>query len=86
MHDTILLNKISQGLDGCCKNNGILKINKLIVIVNEYSHVNSYNLYEYLRSYNGDLVGEWTEIKTEIGDLPDQTAIIRNIVGDVAEQ
>lgn len=86
MHDTILLNKISQGLEGCCKNNGILKINRLTIIVNEDSHVNSDNLHEYLRSYNGDLVGDWTEIKTEIAELPNQTAIIRNIEGDVAEQ
>lgn len=86
MHDTILLNKISQGLEGCCKSNKILRINSLTVIVNENSHVNSDNLHEYLRSYNGNLVGDWTEIKTEIGDLPDQTAIIRNIEGDIAEK
>lgn len=86
MHDTILLNKISQGLAGCCKSNKILKINKLTVIVNESSHLNPDNLHEYLRSYIGDLVGDWTEIKTEIGDLPDQTAIIRNIEGDIAEK
>lgn len=84
MHDTILLNKISQGLEGCCRSNKILRINKLTVIVNENSHVDSDNLYEYLKNYNEDLVGEWTEIKTEIGDLPDQTAIIRNIEGDIA--
>lgn len=86
MHDTILLNKISQGLEGCCKNNGILKINKLTVIVNEDSHVNADNLHEYLRSYNENLVGDWTKIDTEIGDLPDETAIIKNIEGDVAEE
>lgn len=86
MNDTVLLNKISQGLDQCCKNNRILKIRKLAVIVNEDSHVDSSNLYEYLRSYNGDLVGEWTELKTEIGDLPDQTAIIKNIEGDISKE
>lgn len=83
MHDTILLDKISRGLENCCKDNKIVRINKLTVILNEDSQLNSSNLMEYLRSYNGGLVGEWTEINTETGDLPSQTAIIRNIEGDV---
>lgn len=86
MHDTILLNKISKGLENCCKDNKIVKINKLTVIFNEDSCLNPSSLMEYLRSYNGDLVGEWTEINTETGDLPSQTAIIRNIEGDVSEK
>ena len=86
MHDTTLLSKISKGLENCCKDNKIVKINKLTVILNEDSCLNPSNLMEYLRSYNGDLVGEWTEISTETGDLPSETAIIRNIEGDVSKK
>lgn len=86
MHDTILLSKISKALTECCNTNKILKINRMTVIVNEYSHVNSSNLYEYLRSYNEDIIDGLTEIKIEIGDLPDQTAIIKNIEGDITEK
>lgn len=85
MHDTILLSKISQGLAECCKRGKIVKVSKMAVIVNKDSHINSSNLSEYLRSYNEDLVGTSTEIKIEIGDLPDETAIIKNIEGDLAE-
>ncbi|MCD2345571.1 hypothetical protein [Clostridium guangxiense] len=85
MHDTILLSKISQGLAECCKRGKITKVNKMAVIVNKDSHVNSNNLFEYLRSYNDGLIDACTEIKIEIGDLPDETAIIRNIEGDLAE-
>ncbi len=86
MHDTILLSKISQAMEECCKHSKILKVNKLVVIVNEDSHVNSGNLYDYLRSYNENLIEQRTEIEVEIGDLADQTAIIRSIEGDIAEQ
>ncbi|WP_234123605.1 hypothetical protein [Clostridium hydrogenum] len=84
MHETILLSKISEGLAECCKRGKIAKVNKMAVIVNKGSHVNSDNLSQYLRSYNDDLVSDRTEIKIEIGDLPDETAIIKNIEGDSA--
>ncbi|MFL0194003.1 hypothetical protein ACJDU8_00130 [Clostridium sp. WILCCON 0269] len=85
MHDTILLSKISQGLDKCCKQGKISKINRMSVIVNKNSHINPYNLLEYLKNYNENLIDICTEIKVEIGDLPDETAIIRNIEGDSIE-
>lgn len=85
MHDIILLSKISKALNKCCVENKISKVNKLIVVVNENSHVNSSNLHHYLRSYNEDITDESIEIKIEIEDLPDQIAIIKNIEGDVAE-
>jgi len=84
MHDTILLSKISQGLTECCKSKKILKVNKLTVNVNENSHINSCNLYEYLKNYNNDIVDEATKIKIEIEDLPDQVVIISSIEGDVS--
>lgn len=86
MHDTILLSKISEGLSECCRRGKIARVNKMAVIVNKDSHVNCDNLSEYLRNYNEELVHDKTEIKIEIGDLPDQTAIIKNIEGDSAEE
>ncbi|AAK76890.1 Zn finger protein HypA/HybF involved in hydrogenase expression [Clostridium acetobutylicum] len=85
MHDTILLNKISQGLSECCKTQKISKINELTVAVNKKSHVNSENLTDYLKNYNKALVSSSLKIKVEIEDLPDQTAMIRRLEGEVAE-
>ncbi|MFL0198823.1 hypothetical protein ACJDU8_25210 [Clostridium sp. WILCCON 0269] len=85
MHDIILLSKISQSLDHCCKEGKISKINKMSIIVNEDSHINDNNLLQYLKNYNENLIDTCTEISIEIGDLPDQTAIIKNIEGDSTE-
>lgn len=54
----------------------------MAVVVNKESMVNENNLSEYLKSYNKELIDPLTEIKIEIGDLPDQVAIIKNIEGD----
>lgn len=86
MRDTILLSKISRGLYECCKKGRISKVNRMSVIVNKRSHINPNNLFEYLKNYNEDLIDICTEIKIEIGDLPDETAIIRNIEGDLIQE
>ncbi|WP_368488247.1 hypothetical protein [Clostridium sp. BJN0013] len=85
MHDTILLSKISQNLSKICKEEKISKINKMSIIVNKDSHINDNNLLQYLKNYNENLIDTCTQISIEIGDLPDQTAIIRNIEGDLTE-
>ncbi|KHD35866.1 hypothetical protein NL50_11375 [Clostridium acetobutylicum] len=82
MQDVTLLSKISQGLTECCRRGKILKVSKMAVVVNKESMVNENNLSEYLKSYNKELIDPLTEIKIEIGDLPDQVAIIKNIEGD----
>ncbi|ADK15911.1 MULTISPECIES: hypothetical protein [Clostridium] len=81
MHDMILLSKISRTLSECCSSNKILKIGKVVIAVNSYSHVNENNLYDYLRNYNEDITDESTEVKIEIENLPNQMAIIKNIEG-----
>lgn len=86
MHDTILLSKISQSLDECCKKQKISKVNKIAVVVNNHSHINLSNLSKYLKNYNENLVDDYTKIKIEIEDLPDQTAIIRSIEGELFEE
>ncbi|OPJ60980.1 hypothetical protein [Clostridium oryzae] len=85
MHDTILLNKISQALNECCKTKNFYKINRLVVNVNERSHLNAGNLHEYLKNYNEGIVDDDTDIEVRIEDLPDQIAILRNIEGEIAE-
>lgn len=52
------------------------------VIVNEESDVTKDNLSSYLKDNNNKLIDASTEIKIEIGDLPDEVAIIKNIEGD----
>ncbi|MCR3761300.1 hypothetical protein [Clostridium felsineum] len=85
MQDVTLLSKISDGLTECCKRGNISKVSKMSVIVNEESMVNEDNLSEYLKNYNQKLIDAGTEIKIEIGDLPSQVAIIKNIEGDKIE-
>lgn len=82
MHDTILLQKISEELSCLCKENKLNKIYKLSVKVNPRSHVNEENLLEHLQFANKELVGSWTTIEIERDDLPDQTAILQSIEGD----
>ncbi|MCM8712130.1 hypothetical protein M2651_14110 [Clostridium sp. SYSU_GA19001] len=86
MHDTILLNKISQAVKQVCSVNNIRKVNRLTVVVNHRSHVNENNLYEHLKYENKDLIGLWTKIKVEREDIEEQTAILHSIEGDRGEE
>lgn len=82
MHDTILLNKISEVLKETCLANNITKVNSLTVVVNHRSHVNENNLYEHLQHISNNLVGDWTKINMQREDIQDQTAILHNIQGE----
>jgi Zn finger protein HypA/HybF involved in hydrogenase expression len=86
MHDTILLNKISEAVRQVCAANKIKKVKKLAVVVNHRSHVDENNLYEHLQYVGGDLIGAWTKIKVEREDIMDQTAILHSIQGEQSEQ
>lgn len=85
MQDITLLSKISEGLTECCKRGKIVRVNKMAVIVNGESSVTKDNLSSYLKDNNNKLVDSSTEIKIEIGDLPYEVAIIKNIEGDKEE-
>lgn len=82
MHDMILLSKISRALSECCSSNKISRINKVVIAVNGNSHINEHNLYNYLRSYNEDIIDGSIKVKIEVESLPDQMAIIKNIEGE----
>lgn len=85
MHDTILLNKISDSLSELCRSHNIARVKRLCLIVDKKSHINSLNLYEHLQSYNKDLIGEWSKIEVESDSLDTQIAIIHRIEGDTTE-
>lgn len=85
MHDTILLNKISEELERYCSETKISKLTKIIINVNKNSHINAQNIAQYLKSYNKNTVDSFTNIEVEIEDLPDQMAIIKRVEGETAE-
>ncbi len=86
MHDTVLLGKISQELEKLCIENNILKIESIVVEVNQNSHVNSVNLKEHLMEYNAPIVGEWTEVLVVREDIEDQSAVISSLKGETMEK
>ncbi|MDD3225225.1 MAG: hypothetical protein PHX70_11095 [Clostridium sp.] len=85
MHDTLLLNKISEELDKYCSETKISKLTKIIINVNKSSHINAQNIAQYLKSYNKDTVDSFTNIQVEIEELPDQIAIIKRVEGEMAD-
>lgn len=85
MHDTILLNKISEAVKQVCKANNIKRVSRLAVVVNHKSHVDENNLFEHLQYAGENLIGEWTKIKIEREDILEQTAILHNIQGEESE-
>lgn len=85
MQDNILLDKISGALNQICQSHKIKKVNKLYVVIDINSHLNSLNLYEYLRMSNSDSIGEWTKIEVETQSLQDK-AIILQILDDDKQQ
>lgn len=86
MHDTMLLDKISNSLGELCRSHNIIRIKKLSLIVDNNSHINSSNLYEHMQDSNKGLIGEWTKIEVEKEALDNQVAIIHSIEGDVPEK
>ena len=82
MHDTILLDKITEEVELLSKTNHFNKVNKLLICLNPNSHVNEENLYDHLHNANKKLFGLWTKISIERDDIPDQIAILKSIEGE----
>lgn len=53
--------------------------------VDNNSHVNKENLYDYITKYNNNLVDENIEIVVERQPIDEQTAIIKLLEGDVSD-
>ncbi len=82
MHDTFLLNKISNSLKEICKENRINKIEQFTLVVNHDSHIYDENLLEHLKLNNPDIIAKELKIEIQRDDIEDQTAIIKSIQGE----
>lgn len=82
MHDTFLLNNISEKLKEICKKNNIGKVNEVIVTVNNDSHINESNLHEHLMLENKNLITQQTNVKVVKDDIGELKAIIKMIQGE----
>ncbi|MBZ2174639.1 hypothetical protein K8M07_05190 [Schnuerera sp. xch1] len=82
MHDTYLLNKISQSLNEICEKNYIKRIDKFTLVVSFQNDIDEVNLQKYLEVNSKDIFGDELEIKIERDDIEDQTAIIHSIQGE----
>lgn len=82
MHDTFLLNKISQSLKEICNKNKINRIEQFTLVVNQDSHINEENLLEHLQLYNSDITANDLKIEIQREEIEEQTAIIKRIQGE----
>lgn len=85
MHDTYLLNKISNSLKEICEENNIKKIEQFTLVVNSRSHINEGNLREHLELNNKKLIGNELKINVQIEDIEDQIAIIHSLQGETLD-
>lgn len=82
MHDTFLLNKISDLLKEICDENKINRIEQFDLVVNHDSHINEENLLEHLKLHNSDIVSNELKLEIHRDDIEEQTAIIKSIQGE----
>lgn len=85
MHDTFLLNKISNSLEAICNEKNIRGIDEFTIVVNNDSHINKENLLEHLKLNNKDIISENLKIRIEREDIEELTAIIKVIKGETFE-
>lgn len=82
MHDTLLLNKVSQSLKEICNENKISRIEEFTLVVNHDSHINEENLLEHLKLHNLDIISKELKIEIQKEDIEELTAIIKSIQGE----
>ena len=82
MHDTFLNERIYEALLKLCRENKILKLNKVNIAVNIDSHISENSLREHFSGRNNNLLGEWTEIIVEKQDVGKLNAVIKTIEGE----
>lgn len=85
MHDTYLLNKISQSIKEICEEHKIKRINQFTLVVSHHSHINEESLREHLELHNKDMIGDNLQIEIQREDIEDQTAIIHSLQGEMLE-
>lgn len=85
MHDTHLIEKIYQSILKLCIDNGITKVNKIDIEVDEGSHIEGPHLLAHLTDRDSKLFGEWTVVNVEHKPYEKLTAVIKSIDGDSIE-
>lgn len=85
MHDTYLLNKISQSLQLICEENKIKQVKEFNLVVNLNSHINEENLAKHLAINNKQLIAENLQINIKKDDIDVETAIIHSLQGELIE-
>lgn len=86
MHDTFLNERIYEALQKLCKENGISKLNKVIMAVNTDSHISENSLREHFSEKNSQLMGQWTEILIEKQEVGKLNAVIKSIEGESSDE
>lgn len=86
MHDTFLNERIYETLLKVCRENKILKINKVNIAVNIDSHISENSLREHFSERNNIMLGDWTEIIVEKQDVGKLNAVINSIEGESLDE
>lgn len=85
MHDTHLIEKIYQSIVALCKQNGVIKVNDIVIAVDEGSHIEGPHLLSHLKDRDSTMFGDWTIIHVEHKPYEKLTAVIKSIDGDGCE-
>lgn len=86
MHDTFLNERIYEALLKLCRENKIVKLNKVNVTVNTDSHISQIRLREHFIERNSNLLGDFTEFIVEKQDIGKLNAVINSIEGEYSDE
>ncbi|MGE5627356.1 MAG: hypothetical protein ACM3X7_04470 [Solirubrobacterales bacterium] len=86
MHDTFLNERIYEAILKLCKENKILKLNKVNLAVNTDSHISENSLREYFNERNNNLLRDWTEIIVEKQEVGKLNAVLKSIEGEASDE
>lgn len=86
MHDTFLNERIYDALLKLCRENKMIKLNKVNIAVNIDSHISENSLREQFSERNNNILGDWTEITIEKQDVGKLNAIINSIEGESLDE
>ena len=82
MHDTFLNERIYDELLKICRENKILKLNKISLTVNTDSHISEKSLREHFSERNNKVLGDWTKIIVKKQNVGKLNAIIKSVEGE----
>lgn len=85
MHDTFLNERIYNEILKICRENKILKLNRISLAVNIDSHISEESLREHFSDRKNNVLGDWTEIIVEKQDVGKLNAIIKSVEGETLD-